>query len=238
MTRTEGFAAIPNWMIRDERFDIYDIAVYMALASHTGPGGVRPSQATLAAEARCSERQVRIVIQRLADHGVLEVTRRRRTGAGMSRNNSLTNGYVLHPHGRLAPDEEPAPGAGWSDRPAPDDRPTGTAQQVTPLIEEEPVKKMGFAEFYMAYPRKVGKEAARRAFDKAAKSVDPDAIVEGARRYAADPNLPDRQFIPYPASWLNAGRWDDEPEAERPRVIHAPSMDDFAPGDEWMAFNR
>ncbi|MFF2631991.1 hypothetical protein ACFVR6_03820 [Microbacterium sp. NPDC058021] len=96
-----------------------------------------------------------------------------------------------------------------------------------------------FAEFYMAYPRKVGKEAARRAFERVARTVDPALVVDGARRYAADPNLPEKQFIPHPASWLNAGRWDDEPEARRTGATPAgPSTDDFAEGDEWMAFNR
>ena len=148
MSRAEGFAAIPNWMIRDERFDIYDLAVYTALASHTGPGGVRPSQATLAVEARCSERKVREVLPRLVEAGVLEITRRRRTGAGTGRSGALTNGYVLHPHGRLAVDEEPARDAGTSDQPARDadqpahgDRPAGTGAQITPYIEEEPVEE-------------------------------------------------------------------------------------------------
>lgn len=148
MTEAEGFAAVPNWMIRDERFDIYDIAVFAALASHTGPGGVRPSQATLAREARCSERQVRIVLARLVEAGLVEVTRRRRSGAGAGRHGALTNGYVLHPHGRFAADEESAGDAGTSeepahddDEPAPGDRPTGTTAQVVPLTEEEPVKE-------------------------------------------------------------------------------------------------
>lgn len=100
------------------------------------------------------------------------------------------------------------------------------------------VARASFAEFYMAYPRKVGKEAARRAFDRAVKTVDPTVIVEGARRYAGDPNLPEKQFIPHPASWLNAGRWDDEPEVPRSKDSAAPTADDFAEGDEWMAFNR
>jgi len=67
-----------------------------------------------------------------------------------------------------------------------------------------------FAEFYMAYPRKVGKEAARKAFLLATKKVDASVILAGARRYASDPNLPGKQFIPYPATWLNHGQWDDE----------------------------
>lgn len=99
------------------------------------------------------------------------------------------------------------------------------------------VEGSSFAEFYLAYPRKVGKEAARRAFEKAAKGTNPALIVAGARRFASDPNLPDKQFIPHPASWLNAGRWDDEPLPERTGQ-HAGSAPQYADGDEWMAFNR
>lgn len=72
-----------------------------------------------------------------------------------------------------------------------------------------------FIEFYDAYPRHVGKQAAARAFKKAAKKVSPSVIITAAERLAADPNLPDKQFIPHPATWLNQGRWDDEPLPER-----------------------
>jgi hypothetical protein len=107
------------------------------------------------------------------------------------------------------------------------------------LDQPEAPSVTSFAEFYMAYPRKVGKEAARRAFERAAKSAAPQLIVDGARRYATDPNLPEKQFIPHPATWLNDGRWDDEPLPPRAAAASAhPSTEDFAEGDEWMAFNR
>jgi hypothetical protein len=42
-------------------------------------------------------------------------------------------------------------------------------------------------------------------------SAPPRAHPRRRRRYAADPNLPDKQFIPLPATWLNGDRWDDDP---------------------------
>jgi hypothetical protein len=68
-----------------------------------------------------------------------------------------------------------------------------------------------FAEFWKLYPRKVGKEAARKAWARAARKVNPDDIVLGAGRYARDPNLPPENFIPHPEKWLNDGRWADGP---------------------------
>lgn len=81
-----------------------------------------------------------------------------------------------------------------------------------------------FEDFYSAYPRHVGRAAAEKAWDVIVKkrTADLAAIVAGAHRYANDPNLPEAQFIPYPASWLNAGRWDDDPEPVRVSTNRGP----------------
>jgi hypothetical protein len=73
-----------------------------------------------------------------------------------------------------------------------------------------------FEDFWLAYPRKVGKEAARKAFEKA--PVDSWRIIEGAKRLSADPYLPAKQFVPYPATWLNRAGWDDEPYPPREKT--------------------
>ena len=72
-----------------------------------------------------------------------------------------------------------------------------------------------FDTFWELYPSKVGKVAAHKAFVKAVKLAGLDAVLAGVHRYANDRNLPDRQFIPNPATWLNQGRWDDAPCAPR-----------------------
>lgn len=76
-----------------------------------------------------------------------------------------------------------------------------------------------FEDFYAAYPRHVGKDAARRAFEKAVKAGTPAAdIVEGARRYAAATAAAgtETRYIAHPATWLNAGRWNDDMEDAAP----------------------
>ena len=81
-----------------------------------------------------------------------------------------------------------------------------------------------FDEFWTHYPRKVGKDAARKAWAQAVKRADPSHIIAAALRFRHDPNLPaDRGFIPHPATWLNQGRWDDEPLPERSNGVKAPS---------------
>ena len=69
-----------------------------------------------------------------------------------------------------------------------------------------------FTEFWTAYPRKVGKAAALKAWRQATKRQSSSEIVAACRAMAADPNLPtDRRLIPHPTTWLNRDGWDDEP---------------------------
>ncbi|QDG61220.1 hypothetical protein [Pseudarthrobacter sp. NIBRBAC000502771] len=67
-----------------------------------------------------------------------------------------------------------------------------------------------FDQWYSRYPKKEAKEAARKAFAKARKTVDLPALLEGVDRYAAATRDKDRQYLALPATWLNAGRWADE----------------------------
>lgn len=71
-----------------------------------------------------------------------------------------------------------------------------------------------FLRFYERYPRHTAKGAALRAWAKAVKLADPEVIIAGAERYRDDPNRDD-SFTAYPATWLNAGRWDDDPLPRR-----------------------
>lgn len=72
-----------------------------------------------------------------------------------------------------------------------------------------------FDEFWSVYPRRAGKLDARKAWAKAVKLAGPDVILAGACRYAADPNR-EAAYTAHPSTWLNQGRWDDDPLPARP----------------------
>lgn len=67
-----------------------------------------------------------------------------------------------------------------------------------------------FVRFWATFPRKVAKLAARKAFEAAVKKAPVETILLGASAYASDPNRKP-EFTAHPATWLNAGRWSDEP---------------------------
>lgn len=70
----------------------------------------------------------------------------------------------------------------------------------------------GFDRFWAAYPRKVGKGAAERSFER----IRPDAaLLDGMLRAIESQRQSDawlRGYIPNPATWLNQRRWEDEPD--------------------------
>ena len=78
---------------------------------------------------------------------------------------------------------------------------------------------VGFKLFWEEYPKKVGKIAARKAFDKAIKIVPvEDMIIAIDRQKHWEQWRKDNgAYIPNPATWLNQGRWDDkQTDAEEP----------------------
>jgi hypothetical protein len=73
----------------------------------------------------------------------------------------------------------------------------------------------GFVDFWSAYPRKVGKAAAAKAWRKAVdRGVDPDSLTLAATRYSESNANTDPKFICHPTTWLNQGRYEDETEPE------------------------
>lgn len=78
----------------------------------------------------------------------------------------------------------------------------------------------GFARFWDAYPKRVARLDAAKAW--AQLNPSPALVEEMLSAVEQQKQLPswrkdDGQYIPYPASWIRAERWTDEYEVERPR---------------------
>lgn len=76
-----------------------------------------------------------------------------------------------------------------------------------------------FSKFWSAYPRKVGKDVARKAFDKRKPSTElVDLMVQAVNRQKMTPQWAKDggQFIPHPSTWINEGRWMDGEQPGQP----------------------
>jgi hypothetical protein len=68
----------------------------------------------------------------------------------------------------------------------------------------------GFSEFWSAYPRKVGKGAAEKAWTTKVNGDGPAVMTALSWQIGSTQHLDrDPQYIPHPATWLNQRRWED-----------------------------
>ena len=73
-----------------------------------------------------------------------------------------------------------------------------------------------FSAFYSLYPRKVGKQAAEKAWLKNKCDEHSDQIMEALPKHidSKDWQKSEGQFVPHPSTWLNGRRWEDQIEVE------------------------
>jgi len=127
---------------------------------------------------------------------------------------SICNYGVFQSGGALTgPSNRPAMGQQWASN-GPEEENIISIKRKNALPSPIPE---GFQEWYAIYPKKKSPQAAKRAFARVIGSdlIALPALMEKTKAFAAgwaDKPKQERQFIPYPASWLNAGGYDDEPE--------------------------
>lgn len=204
-TFEDHFTQIPNAWLRDTRLSLKSKGLLAQLMTHSPGWSV--SIRSLAEANGCGRDLIASAISELEDAGYLSRTQERTNDGRFSETVWTTS--------------EP----GVADYPLPENPVTVNPATKNTITKEEQYKEVNphpageenFEIFWEVYPKKVDKFNAKKAFVKAVKEHGADVIVEGARRLANDPNLPPRQFIPYPASWLRAGGWSNEPYAPRER---------------------
>ncbi len=95
--------------------------------------------------------------------------------------------------------------------------PPSMVSPITPSLTTPPISpseiyrsNAAFEAFWKAYPRRKGKKAAEKALTKALRETSIETILRALARQT--PSWEDLEFAPFPATWLNQGRWADEPE--------------------------
>lgn len=101
--------------------------------------------------------------------------------------------------------------------PTTDPFPEPLTLSTPPASDGDPARPT-FDDFWTAYPRKVAKGNARKAWVKAIKSADPAEILAGVERYSrhCERTRKAAQFTRHAASWLNGECWDDAMEDAPP----------------------
>jgi hypothetical protein len=210
------FSIIPEWVL-DADISDRAIRIYSILARYADNETLQafPSRDTLGKRAFCNVKAVTKAIEELVTIGAVIKQHRKQGDSYQSNLYTLRRvGPSLTPP-RVSPDS----GVG-SDLTPPrvSDDPLTITTELEPLNDRQHFEQdrniklqQEFNSFWEIYPRKLGKGEAKGAFVKAVDKFGADVVLEGVKKFAADPNLPSPQFVPRAATWLNQERWDDEP---------------------------
>lgn len=195
------------------------VAVKLADYANDDGGDIFPGVERLAEECGMSERSIQRYLREFVDSGLLVIVAHAQGGRGRSTEYA----YDLERVTELC-------------RPLKVKRVTATTQRVTTETKrvtattlkgdrachpnsQEPSKEPSgtinrreFEEFYDAYPRKKKPGDAEKAYRAARKKASHDEIMFGLSRFKSTLAGKDLQFVPYPASWLRADAWLDEPD--------------------------
>jgi len=93
----------------------------------------------------------------------------------------------------------------------------------------------GFESFWQAYPKKTGKGAARKAWEKARPDIQQ---VQAALSWQIESEAWTKehgQFIPNPATYINQERWTDEPPKIAMTKLTKFGQRALAVGEAWLA---
>lgn len=182
--------------------------VFLIIADHANDEGTQsyPSQATISVKASLSVRTVQRAINSLTERGYIRVFKHS-GGSASTRDDRRPHLYQINVallRGDRVTGRTPvADGATLT---------TSTGRQSRPKNNHlEPSNETPeFLQFWEIYPLHMARAKAWKAWRAAVKDTSVEVILDGARRYRDDPHR-DPAFTAYPASWLNAHRWLDEP---------------------------
>jgi hypothetical protein len=193
--------------------------VLLGIANHLGDHGAWPSISTLARYANASERSVKRDIQELVELGELKVELQN----APTKTQYKTNLYWITIGSGVT---DSASGVtDWVSRGDSSGKsgvtPVGT-QNINITIKEPSLKSdlESFETFWLLYPKKVAKADAIKAWKQATKKKTADELIGLVKAYS-ESKLPDQQYIPYPASWLNKELYDTV-QVEQPKTFPTP----------------
>lgn len=83
-------------------------------------------------------------------------------------------------------------------------------EEITAASPPTRAKSSDFDLFWQAYPKKVGKEAARKAFSRVKAPLESLLTAIERQKCGNQWTKENGRFVPNPATWLNQGRWEDE----------------------------
>ena len=214
-----GWTAYPNSRWEDPRLDTFDKVIAGWLMSHAdGFVAEHISRHEISDRLDIDPARVTKSLKRLAALGIVTMT------AGQ-RGRLVIEPCVEAWEQPLRPDGIPT-GDRAENQPVTERKTNRSADLHLPIGEEQgeqhPVRATAaradalFERFWQAYPRKIGKPAAKTKFVAALRTARVEDIAAGLHRWCEHwAARGEPEFIPHPSTWLHQQRWNDTPPPVR-----------------------
>ena len=214
------FGIVPRSAIAKINGNGRAMIVYCVLASHADrhdDKGWKMARQQIADEAGIGLKTVARALAELSDLGLVEIVHnytpdgdlgwssyRLKVGSNVSLGDPESDPVSYYP--KTDPSTDPTTCTSSDERPS------------LALVVQQPKPVDRFDEWWSLYPRKVAKADARKAWAKMKPAERDEAVStvgQHSRLWTAEGR--GTSTIPYPASWLNGRRWEDELAYQPPR---------------------
>lgn len=217
ITRVDHFTIVPNEWLRDARLSRRARGLLAELMSHAP--GWETSVESLVASGPEGRDAIRGALAELESCGYLQRSQGRDESGRLAGADYLVTDPADLPSSDNPTSVEPTSAE-------PPHKKNNSQKTISKKINTPAVAvDESFETFWSAYPRKVAKPVARRAWAKAIKDTPAETIMACLKRF---PFSDVESYIPHPSTWLNQRRWEDEATrpAAPPPIGYVPGMPD------------
>jgi hypothetical protein len=201
-----------NYVWEESPYEGKKLLLHLALADYASDeGSCFPSQPTLAHKARVSRVWVRAAIKEMIADGLLSIEQ-----IGVGRGNRTVYKLSRKRVSELSFSEIKRVSE------LPEKGNSNYSLTIYKNHQEPSICAIeSFEKFWKLYPRKVGKRAALKEFEKVLKLKNAPTVehlLNAVKCYAK--NAPeDQRYIAHPTTWLRQGRWEDESVIAEPQPV-------------------
>lgn len=203
-----GFGSIPNRILNDPEISAKAKGLWVYLESK--PDGWDFAKDRIARDHDDGRSSIMTGLQELEERGYLH----RKKGHDESGHFRYEYHLSASPASGFPTSVEPTSAQPTSDQPTTNTKRVSKKEKTTKSDDKKTMGDEHFDEFWDEYPRKVAKQKCKNKFLRL--SVDKFDTIMAALREQKETDQwqkDDGQYVPHPTTWINQGRWEDDPDA-------------------------
>ena len=224
--KDNNYIVIQGWMVSRLKLTGNALMVYACIFGFSQNGEWFTGTAGYLADwCDCQKKYMLKLLKKMTDEGLLRKRTREQNGVVFCDYQAITPEERCEQQQKDASEctSQSAPPVHKVDPPGAQSAPHNIKDNIDTRVSEDTLvcaNNGGFEAFWTAYPKKKSKGQALSAW----KKLKPDSALQAMileaienQKRSPDWQKDKGQYIPYPATWLNAMAWEDEMPAEQKR---------------------